>query len=148
MRGSLGALWSLLFVALVQLPVAAVVGVIIGQTDLSIWVMGIAAHQAVRSATDQSFLRRLAIWLIAMAVGGITAVLAAVAIGLVTQNTAGYAMAGSGEVTSAFWLIVASRLAIRWAPAAVAWAVSRNLVRRSARPGQVLSPVAVTRQHL
>lgn len=140
MRSSLGKLWTSLFVALVQLPVAAVVGVLVGKTDLSIWVMGMAAHHAVRSVGGLSFARRLAIWSTAMTAGSVTVWLGAVAISLLMQFTANSALNASGQVTSVFWLVASTRLAIGWAPVVVAWAVSRALVRRSTRREQVVSP--------
>ena len=153
MRSSLEKLWTLLFVALVQLPVAAVVGGLAGiQNGLPFWVMGMAVHHSVRSATILSFRRRLAMWLIAMTVGVITAGVGAIAISLLMQVTAPYALAGqkggepSARVTSVFWFVVAIRTTIEWAPMLVAWLVSGVLVRRSPGRRQIAPPSIATRQ--
>ena len=144
---ALSRLWTAFFVAVLLVPVAGVVSGLIGtQTGLTFWIMGIAAHQPVLSVTNLSSRRRLAIWLTAMTVGGITAGLGAVAISLVMQTTAYYAQTASGQVTNVFWFVVAIRLAIRWAPVMVAWVVSGILVRRSSRRGQVASSSAATRR--
>ena len=146
MRNTLNRVWSAFFVAVVLFPVAGVVSGFIGtQSAQTFWIMGIAAHQPVLSLANLSFRRRLAIWLAAMTGGGVTAGLGAIAISLLMQTTADSALNASGEVTNVFWFVVAIRLAIRWAPVIVAWAVSRILVRRSARRGQVASPVVATR---
>ena len=70
---ALSRLWTAFFVAVLLVPVAGVVSGLIGtQTGLTFWIMGIAAHQPVLSVTNLSSRRRLAIWLTAMTVGGIT----------------------------------------------------------------------------
>jgi len=127
-------LWTGLFLAILHFPVAAVISGLVGaQSGLIFWVMGIAAHQPVLLATTLSFRRRLAIWLTAMTVAGVTAGLGEVAISLITPTTAANALSASGRVTNAFWFVVTVRLVIRWAPVIVAGVVSGMLARRSSR---------------
>jgi len=142
---ALKRLWTVLFLAVLHFPVAAVVSGLAGaQTGLTFWMMGIAAHRPVLSVTKVSFRRRLAVWLTAMTVGSVTAGLGALAIGELTQTTADHALGASGQVTNVFWFVAAIRLAITWAPVMVAWVVSGILVRRS---GLVASVVAATRRN-
>jgi hypothetical protein len=133
-RYALNRLWTALFVAAAQLPVAGVVSGLVGaENGLTFWFMGIAAHLQVRSATNLSLPRRIANWLAAMTAGGIAAWFGAIATSLLMQTTSGSALSDSGQATNVFWFLVAIRLAIRWAPVAVVWVVGGILVRREAR---------------
>ena len=146
MLNALKKLWTGLFLAVLHFPVAVAVSGLVGaQTGLMFWVMGIAAHQPMLSALSLSFRRRLAIWLTAMTVGGITAGLGAIALSLVMQTAADYALSASGRVTNAFWFVVIIRLVIRWAPVIVAWVVSGMLVSRSSRRREGASPSPTTK---
>lgn len=161
MRSSLEKFWTLLFVALVQLPVAGVVSGLVGaQTGLPFWVMGIAAHLQVRLATDLSLGRRVVIWSAAVTAGGITGGFLAIAISLLTR--AAPTLAVSLSMQALFTLAtadsalsipswtgvfaVAILTAISFAPVTVAWAVSRILVRRSARRVNISSPPVTPRR--
>lgn len=152
MRSSLKRLWTLLFVALVQLPIAAVVSGLVGaQNGLPFWFMGIAAHLQVRSATDLSLRSRLTIWLAAVTVGGITGGFISFAIGLLTLALPTLAVSLSMQalftlftadsaLSTPNWtgvFIAAALAAFNFAPVMVAWVVSRALVRLSSTRSQV-----------
>jgi hypothetical protein len=128
----------------------AVTGLVGAQTAMGLWIMGIAAQQPVLSVTNLSFGRRIAIWLTAMTAGVMAVGLAIVAIILLMQITAPYMLTGvrgdrtGGRVTNVFHAVVAISLAIRWAPVAIAWSISKGLVNRSVRLRQVVSPSPMT----
>jgi hypothetical protein len=139
--------WSAFFIGIVLVVPSAVVSALVGaQSGLVFWMMGFAVYEPVRSAPNLSFGRRLAIWLTALTVGGITVRLGMIAIELLTLFVSRNALVtASGRVTNAFELVVAIRMALRWAPVPVAWIVSVILVRRSSRRMQFRPPSAAAR---
>lgn len=128
MRSSLEKMWGWVFVGLVQLPVAALVGALVGTFDLAVWVMGMVAHHVARSASTLSTGRRFAIWLLAVICGAVTT-----AIGPALLPVLG------GEAVLA---VVAIRVALNWLPVAATWGISKVLVLhltgpRAASPAQM-----------
>ncbi len=114
MRDSLERTWGWVFVGLVQLPIAGLVGALLGRFDLAVWAMGIASHHVARSGSVLSTGRRVFIWVFGVTCGALAAV---VGQGL-TPDVGPFSLG----------TVVAVRLALEWLPVAAAWGAAKAVV--------------------
>ncbi|MBE3087842.1 MAG: hypothetical protein IMZ71_01835 [Chloroflexi bacterium] len=135
MRETLNKLWTAFFVAVLLVVPALVISGLLGpQAGLTLWMMGIAAHQPVLWVKNNlSFNRRFAIWFSASVVGGVT---------YLGVEALAASLLWSGNVSSGLRLgFAANLIGVMVAPV-----VGGVLVRCSSSSRHASSPLAATRQ--